>query len=402
MENDFFVGGVMLGLLASVIAAMRVVPKELWRLIQRHFTPTVHIRDEQLVRWVSDYLAATSIDTRWWIAEVMAPGVESRGEEVLMKPGEGLHVVTRFGKRFMVWSNLEDNGIVGKVHTITIRCYGRDPAPIRQLLEETRVHAELRKVGRNSVFINTEYGEWRQVRLAVKRPLSTVVLNASLRDRIVADLGAFLDSRDMYSRRGTPFRRGYLFQGPPGNGKSSMVQALASEFGLPIYALSLVDSRITDHKLAESIGRIPERSILLLEDVDRVDLSETAVTLSGLLNAIDGALATEGRLLLLTANDPAKLDKAIVRPGRIDCVWDFECPDEHAILEMASLWGVEILERPDPEMSMAEIQAWLGTLSAQRNLDAGHCRGDREGRGRTGTQVKHRPVDPVRLFGGGN
>ena len=42
------------------------------------------------------------------------------------------------------------------------------------------------------------------------------------------------------------------------------------------------------------------------------------VSLGGLLNAIDGAAAPEGHLLVMTTNHPDKLDNALVRAGRVD------------------------------------------------------------------------------------
>lgn len=45
---------------------------------------------------------------------------------------------------------------------------------------------------------------------------------------------------------------------------------------------------------------------------------EGGVTFSGLLNALDGAAAQEGRLLFMTTNHIEKLDSALIRPGRCD------------------------------------------------------------------------------------
>ena len=42
------------------------------------------------------------------------------------------------------------------------------------------------------------------------------------------------------------------------------------------------------------------------------------ISLSGLLNAIDGVASHEGRVLIMTTNHPEKLDAALVRPGRVD------------------------------------------------------------------------------------
>jgi chaperone BCS1 len=67
---------------------------------------------------------------------------------------------------------------------------------------------------------------------------------------------------------GIPYRRGYLLYGPPGSGKSSFIQALAGELGYNICLLNLSEPGLTDDRLNHLLGNTPERSILLLEDVD--------------------------------------------------------------------------------------------------------------------------------------
>lgn len=115
-----------------------------------------------------------------------------------------------------------------------------------------------------------------------------------------------------------PSRLGYLFSGPPGTGKSSLAFALAGHFGLPVYVLSLSLPELSDKGVEELFASTPFHCILLLEDVDATkpltrDGSRTktrtptkdvkdedkekksTVTLSGLLNAIDGVAAAEGK-----------------------------------------------------------------------------------------------------------
>jgi chaperone BCS1 len=67
---------------------------------------------------------------------------------------------------------------------------------------------------------------------------------------------------------GIPYRRGYLLYGPPGSGKSSFIQALAGELGYNICLLNLSERGLTDDRLNHLLSNTPERSILLLEDID--------------------------------------------------------------------------------------------------------------------------------------
>ncbi|PVF97722.1 P-loop containing nucleoside triphosphate hydrolase protein [Serendipita vermifera] len=174
--------------------------------------------------------------------------------------------------------------------------------------------------------------------------MDSIVLESNVKDMIVADCKDFMNSEEWYAERGIPYRRGYLLYGVPGSGKTSLIHALAGELGLDIYALSLSSKGMSDNTLTQLMGRIPTRCIVLMEDLDASfthstsrDSKSTGVptaptstqaaepdgntlTLSGLLNAIDGVTAPEGRILVATTNHIDRLDEALRRPGRMD-VW---------------------------------------------------------------------------------
>jgi chaperone BCS1 len=127
-----------------------------------------------------------------------------------------------------------------------------------------------------------------------------------------------------------PYRRGYLFYGPPGTGKTSMCLALAGHFKLELYTLS--GTGVKDDELGKMFAALPPKCLILLEDIDSAGITRermgepkkkahaarSGITLSGLLNAFDGTTSQEGRVLVLTSNTPDTLDRALVRPGRID------------------------------------------------------------------------------------
>jgi SpoVK/Ycf46/Vps4 family AAA+-type ATPase len=52
--------------------------------------------------------------------------------------------------------------------------------------------------------------------------------------------------------------------------------------------------------------------------IKNISDDESKLSLSGLLNAIDGIFNSDGRILIMTTNHPDVLDKALIRPGRID------------------------------------------------------------------------------------
>jgi chaperone BCS1 len=176
--------------------------------------------------------------------------------------------------------------------------------------------------------------------------MSSIVLQPGVKDMLLDDCKDFMNSQDWYAERGIPFRRGYLLYGVPGSGKTSLIHSLAGELGLDIYVLSLSAKGMSDDQLGKLMNQLPSKSVVLLEDLDAAftratnrdekstgspdpkNLVETkaaeadgsTLTLSGLLNAMDGVAAAEGRLLFATTNHLDRLDAALSRPGRLD-VW---------------------------------------------------------------------------------
>jgi mitochondrial chaperone BCS1 len=179
-----------------------------------------------------------------------------------------------------------------------------------------------------------------------KRPLESVILDAGVKERIVADVQDFLASAQWYYDRGIPYRRGYLLYGPPGTVKSSFIQALAGELDYDIAILNLSERGLTDDRLNHLLTIIPTRTLVLLEDVDaafsnrRLQIDTDGyqganVTFSGLLNALDGVASSEERIIFLTTNHVERLDEALVRPGRVDMTVRL---DEATRYQVERLW----------------------------------------------------------------
>ena len=180
------------------------------------------------------------------------------------------------------------------------------------------------------LFVQSPTRGWRSLGRQMPRPLDSVVLPGSTVSDVVADLERFYASEERYMRIGIPWHRGYLFSGPPGGGKSSLCQALGARFGLDTYIVSLNDIK-GDSELGEHMAWLDEDrpACLLLEDVDTVstvhrrgehggaDAAER-VTLSGLLNVLDGQMTPHGIVVMMTSNYPERLDEALLRPGRVD------------------------------------------------------------------------------------
>lgn len=192
-------------------------------------------------------------------------------------------------------------------------------------------------------YIATRWGDWRRLHDLPVRPLSTVVLRDGQQESIVADLAQFLASEQLYTRVGAPWHRGYVFHGPPGTGKTSLAKALAAHFQLDVHYVPLSDLK-DDTNLLQILGAVDARSMLVLEDVDvvhasksRDDAESQGISLSGLLNALDGLTTPHGLVTVMTTNDLSVLDAALVRPGRADRVEELGYVDHAQLLRLLQL-----------------------------------------------------------------
>ncbi|KAK1690428.1 mitochondrial chaperone bcs1 [Colletotrichum godetiae] len=233
--------------------------------------------------------------------------------------------------------------------SMTISCIGRSSKVLRDLMNECRLEYLKRSEGKTSIFEHHNNG-WKKTTTRDVRPIETVIMNEELKQILLEDVRSFLDpeARSWYANRGLPYRRGYLMYGRPGTGKSSLSMSVAGCFGLDIYVVSL--AAINDGHLNALFRELPQRCVVLLEDVDAVgtslsrdidadDLdsgsdvsrrspkSHGSVSLSGLLNVLDGVASQDGRVLIMTTNHIEHLDDALIRSGRVDKKIEFQLAD---------------------------------------------------------------------------
>lgn len=211
-------------------------------------------------------------------------------------------------------------------------------AVLEELRELARARSAIREV---RFFVATTWGEWMRSGDMPLRPLASVVLRAGQAEGLSGDLGRFLGDEERYNRIGMPWHRGYLLKGPPGTGKTSLARALAVEHSLDVYYIP-ISAIPNDAVLLRLLANVPSRSMLLLEDIDIVhgaklrDDGEKGVSLSGLLNGLDGVITPHGLVKVLTTNDDSKLDSALLREGRVDVTETLDVVDDEQLRRLAA------------------------------------------------------------------
>lgn len=187
-------------------------------------------------------------------------------------------------------------------------------------------------------------GETKMLGPIGSKQFEHIFLNDNLVETIKADVDKFINSEEQYCKLGIKYKRTYLFYGPAGTGKSSLATAIANHSGRNILSIN-VSKDMTDATLIKVIAGRPDKAIILFEDIDclfaNLKRSEGVednkegekkdnsikVTLSCILNILDGAYTPEDVIFILTTNHIDKLDDAIRRDGRTDLKLEITRPN---------------------------------------------------------------------------
>jgi DNA replication protein DnaC len=203
----------------------------------------------------------------------------------------------------------------------------------------------------------------------------------------------FLNNKDWYDERGIPYQLGLLLSGVPGSGKTSIIRAIANLTKRHIVNVNFANittatqlknlffneklSVYTDSTMSSfQVLTIPlEHRIYVLEEIDAIsDIVKQRVdgeiknepvpdelTLGEILTVLDGTLEVPGRMVIMTSNRPEILDKALIRPGRIDVAVKFGYAKKELIVEMFQSFFGEVFPRelvfqlPNEKLTAAEV-----------------------------------------------
>jgi chaperone BCS1 len=212
-----------------------------------------------------------------------------------------------------------------------------------------------------SLFTTDAWGNWYIVKQLHAKPLDSIVLNGHIKEDVISDIQEFLESEDWYNTMNMQYNRGYLFYGPPGNGKTSLCIALAQKFKRDLYAIDLAGLE-DDSRLKQAFTNIPCNAVLLLEDIDKAFVERSnkdakAITFSCLLNCLNGVYQKSGVITIMTTNYIDRLDTALIRSGRVDKRIFIGNPTTEQINQfICNFYGKEVGETKYRELSMSDVQ----------------------------------------------
>ncbi|CAG8818618.1 24221_t:CDS:2, partial [Racocetra persica] len=230
--------------------------------------------------------------------------------------------------------------------------------------EVTRSYLEAQKKDKIRARYERTDGYWYRVQsLSSIRGLETVALDEKQEQLLKKELDTFVSDKEFYGRIGMPYRRGFLFFGKPGTGKTSLINAISSHLSRDLYYINLKNIT-SDNEMSAAFSSVPSNQIIILEDVDAqskilhkrrsddVDKFSkgissddnkggkgtgsgfSMISLSNFLGCLDGHVLSEGNIIIMTTNHVEHLDPACIRPGRMDVHLNLEYCTHYQIRKM--------------------------------------------------------------------
>lgn len=187
------------------------------------------------------------------------------------------------------------------------------------------------------IYTPSKYGKW-SYRPRIKRSLDSIFIDQDIKSELVQRLGDLEVSESWHATKQIPYRLGILLHGKPGDGKTSLISAIADHFGWDIYNLSITDCLSKGANIPSRISAIPRDRInlIVIEDLD-FELSQLgenyASVVPNLLSIMDGLLSHTHHVLFVTATLLDNIPDEFKREGRFDLVYHITPPTKSIIID---------------------------------------------------------------------
>ena len=249
---------------------------------------------------------------------------------------------------FIVENNLNTNYVFNFPYKITISSEHLDI--FLQFIDTNTITQNSNlTLNQNNVYIR--YNNIWESKLTNLKSFNTIYLPLNFKNNIINIIQKFIDDKDTYLKYEQPYKLNIMLYGLPGTGKTSISYAIANEFSKNVYFVNLFDFS-SDEDFINSLKNIKD-SIIVIEDIDCCfhnkkpnDVKRNHISMTCILNLLDGFYTTPGNITVITANDITDIDESFIRPLRIDHQFEFTFLDSTQTKEILNKY---IPNNPDIE-----------------------------------------------------
>jgi len=367
LNNRLSQAAVVAGILAAIITWGQEIPKKLWRMMTRVTTTTVRFNSDS-----ADYEAVSRFITHNVVWDRFSRNFNFQTEigfdhEEWREYAKHRGLTAGYGTHigfFKHWPMLLERSLEESQQTkefkehLTVTILGRSRSRLEKFSQAVSEAAGVAEASFDKVpvFINDGKSWSRMGRLPLRR-MDSVITRDYTGEKVVEAIKHFENKKEDHHRLGLPHHLGIMLHGEPGCGKSSMVHAVAAETERSIFYLNL-GSVGNDKELTALLSGTRDWSkiILAIEDIDaagvkvnredaekKKDGNEESgpLSLSALLNVLDGILCPDGLVVVATTNHHEKLDPALKREGRFDKTFELGRLRHQEFLRMANLFELD-------------------------------------------------------------
>jgi transitional endoplasmic reticulum ATPase len=157
-------------------------------------------------------------------------------------------------------------------------------------------------------------------------------------------------------QHGIPLNRGVLLEGTYGTGKTMTANVTSKVCVDNSWTYILLDD-VRALKDALLFAQRYAPAVVFAEDIDRV-AADRDQRGNDLLNTIDGVLTKNAQVItVLTTNHVEKLDKAMLRPGRLDAVVTVRPPESKAVGRLIELYSRNLIKAGEDLTEVSDMLA---------------------------------------------
>lgn len=374
--NEFLAGILGGGAITWVGYAARSIPAKVVAKIKHMTTTTLTLNNagfEQQENY-NRFLAWAEEHTVKWLSRSKSVNPSRTYDRDLSRFVEHVTVSLGYGNHIAFWGGrpvwirmdkLDSSGSERQKEEITVTMLGRRHAIFTELFDSITPKDDGND--KISVYKMDMHGDWERSKRITRRPLESVAMPVSMREEITSCIDHFKNQRGWYYENSLAYKLAFILHGQPGTGKTSLIRALASHYNMNLCTVSL--ATLSDKTFEAALDSVPTNSVVVIEDFDSSKafhdrnagggeeinggggdsmMNFSPLTISGVLNVLDGVVPLDNCILFFTTNHLEMIDPAVTRKGRID-----------RIVEVGDLSGEDIRrysERVFPEFDFSSTE----------------------------------------------